>query len=176
MSCTRKESPAFRRGEERQDMAWMDDGACQEVGGEFWFPEKGEKAREAKAICAGCGVVDECLDYAIDNQVQSGVWGGLTTRERRAVYRPAHAAWPSPTSSTLRTEEQAMSTRVFHPLTEPELAAIRAELAALNVPVTLDMDGDVCVMHTPDGLPTHAEVRAMRLVEARTDGFRRDQG
>ena len=38
--------------------------------------------REAVAICAKCPVREECLQSAIDNEEQYGVWGGLTAIER----------------------------------------------------------------------------------------------
>ncbi len=40
---------------------------------------------EAKAICAGCAVRRECLDYAIAIREAHGIWGGLNECERRAL-------------------------------------------------------------------------------------------
>ena len=54
------------------------------------FEERGaKKAREAqaKAICAGCTVRSECLEYAIRIREQHGVWGGLNELERRLLVR-----------------------------------------------------------------------------------------
>lgn len=42
---------------------------------------------EAKAICARCPVAAACLNWALDNGVDAGVWGGLTEDERRALKR-----------------------------------------------------------------------------------------
>jgi len=36
---------------------------------------------------AGCPVRTECLAEALDNQIEWGVWGGMTERERRALLR-----------------------------------------------------------------------------------------
>ena len=40
-----------------------------------------------KVICAGCSVKTECLADALDNEIEFGVWGGMTERERRALLR-----------------------------------------------------------------------------------------
>ena len=75
---------------------WADHGACvgyrQEHGDErwleVWFPDPGNQYqhREAKAICAGCPSRQECLDWAIQNRVNYGVWGGTTHAERRRIW------------------------------------------------------------------------------------------
>jgi WhiB family redox-sensing transcriptional regulator len=41
----------------------------------------------AKKICLRCVVRPECLQEALDNQIEWGVWGGMTERERRALLR-----------------------------------------------------------------------------------------
>lgn len=42
---------------------------------------------EAKAICAGCPVRLDCLDYAMRNRETDGVWGGLDPAQRRKLRR-----------------------------------------------------------------------------------------
>ncbi len=54
---------------------------------EAFFPEKGGSTREAKRICLGCEVRDECLEYALANDERFGIWGGLSERERRRLKR-----------------------------------------------------------------------------------------
>ncbi|MGP3917711.1 WhiB family transcriptional regulator [Nonomuraea sp. 10N515B] len=71
--------------------SWMSWGLCAEVDPEVFFPERGESPRRAKVICAGCPVRQECLDYALAEEIQFGVWGGLTLLERRR-FRRVHAA------------------------------------------------------------------------------------
>lgn len=49
----------------------------------------------AKAVCAGCEVRAECLQYALDNNERFGVWGGASESERAAMRRisnPVEAA------------------------------------------------------------------------------------
>jgi len=56
---------------------------------ELFHPHDGEnaKAEAARAVCAGCPVRNECLDDAVTANVQYGVWGGTTPRERRRIRR-----------------------------------------------------------------------------------------
>ncbi|MEV5877991.1 WhiB family transcriptional regulator [Streptomyces sp. NPDC052101] len=42
---------------------------------------------EAKQICSQCPVKKACFDYALDNEIRQGMWGGITETERR----PWHA-------------------------------------------------------------------------------------
>lgn len=69
----------------RKDMSFMDDGLCQQVDNEMFFPEKNGSTGEAKKVCARCDVRDECLQYALDNDERFGVWGGLSARERQRL-------------------------------------------------------------------------------------------
>lgn len=64
---------------------WMDDAACAEIGFEPFFPEHGHPAPKAKRICATCPVIDQCLDYAVRNQINDGIWGGTSPKERIAL-------------------------------------------------------------------------------------------
>jgi hypothetical protein len=50
-----------------------------------FFPGRGESAGPARQVCAACPVRQACLDYAINNRITHGIWGGLTERERRAL-------------------------------------------------------------------------------------------
>lgn len=66
---------------------WMRDGNCHHMDTNVFFPGRGANAanRAAKAICVGCPVRETCLDYALDNGIQHGIWGGKSERERRAM-------------------------------------------------------------------------------------------
>ena len=50
------------------------------------FPDAANQKR-ARLICSGCPVRFECLAEALDNQIEWGVWGGMTERERRQLLR-----------------------------------------------------------------------------------------
>lgn len=84
-------------GIEPERTEWMSDAACKGASDDLWFPERGEPAHHAKAVCRECPVRQACLDYAIENGERWGIWGGMTVRERRAEkrrrkYREAAAA------------------------------------------------------------------------------------
>jgi WhiB family redox-sensing transcriptional regulator len=83
--------------------AWQDSALCAQTDPEAFFPEKGGSPREAKRVCAGCGVRTECLDNALDNGEQFGVWGGLSEDERRPLRaRPRRRRRSIPTTTAER--------------------------------------------------------------------------
>ena len=43
---------------------WQTDAACVGTDPELFFPPSGSKGLDAKAVCKGCPVSAECLDYA----------------------------------------------------------------------------------------------------------------
>lgn len=65
--------------------AWHADAACKEHPELSWFPERGEVVDKQKAVCAGCSVRQECLNYALSDERLFGVWGGMSTRQRRRL-------------------------------------------------------------------------------------------
>lgn len=66
---------------------WQDRALCAQTDPEAFFPEKGGSTREAKRICLGCEVRDDCLEYALAHDERFGIWGGLSERERRRLKR-----------------------------------------------------------------------------------------
>lgn len=67
---------------------WQEQAVCRQVDiGDMFFPEKGGSTKEAKAVCAACPVIDECLQFALDNNIRFGVFGGASERERRRMKR-----------------------------------------------------------------------------------------
>ena len=76
---------------------WVDDwalrAACRDEQPDQLFV-RGAEQNKAKQMCAGCPVRTECLAEALDNQIEWGVWGGMTERERRALLRrQPNASW-----------------------------------------------------------------------------------
>lgn len=69
--------------------AWMARAACRGMAArdDVFFPPRGEATGPAKAICRGCPVRFDCLDYAMINGERHGIWGGLSERERRRLRR-----------------------------------------------------------------------------------------
>ena len=77
---------------------WNDDWAsmaqCKQSKPDELFV-RGAAQNRAKQLCGGCPVKTECLAEALDNEIEWGVWGGMTERERRAVLRkrPNVVSW-----------------------------------------------------------------------------------
>jgi len=57
------------------------------VAPDIFFPSDGMGVLVAQRICAECPVADQCLEYALENHIDHGVWGGASERERRRILR-----------------------------------------------------------------------------------------
>lgn len=66
---------------------WQEYANCLGVDPDLFFPERGASTREAKEVCRGCIVKDQCLEFALDNSEKFGIWGGMSERERRRIRR-----------------------------------------------------------------------------------------
>ena len=69
------------------DRSWQAQANCLGVDPDLFFPERGASTREAKEVCRGCVVREECLEYALQNSEKFGIWGGMSERERRRLRR-----------------------------------------------------------------------------------------
>ena len=74
------------------DTEWMARGKCKEVAPDLFFPSDGMGVLVAQRICAECPVASACLEYALDNHIDHGVWGGASERERRRILRRRRGA------------------------------------------------------------------------------------
>jgi WhiB family redox-sensing transcriptional regulator len=72
-----------------EEQEWQERALCAQTDPEAFFPEKGGSTREAKRICLGCEVKDDCLEYALAHDERFGIWGGLSERERRKLKKRA---------------------------------------------------------------------------------------
>lgn len=70
-----------------EERSWQRRANCMGVDPDLFFPERGASTREAKEVCRGCVVREECLEYALTNSEKFGIWGGLSERERRRIRR-----------------------------------------------------------------------------------------
>lgn len=66
---------------------WMAEGACRSYPATAFFPSDGAGVEVARAICEGCPVQARCLDYALEQRIEHGVWGGASERQRRRILR-----------------------------------------------------------------------------------------
>ena len=66
---------------------WMAEGNCRAHPPSVFFPSDGVGVEVARRICADCPVRRDCLEYALRNGIDHGVWGGTSERERRRIAR-----------------------------------------------------------------------------------------
>ena len=69
------------------EYAWMVRGRCRSAEPATFFPSDGIGVEAAQQVCAGCPVRAECLEYALANGIEDGVWGGASQRERIRIRR-----------------------------------------------------------------------------------------
>ena len=73
---------------------WQAQGACRDMDSNLFYyedqergPAKEARIANAKAVCEGCKVKTECLEFALQINEQYGIWGGLTPEERYTLKR-----------------------------------------------------------------------------------------
>lgn len=74
---------------------WREDAGCKTIGPKIFFAdnensnqsESRKNDRLARSICNKCIVKTECLNYALNQKIQFGIWGGLSSRERNLVIK-----------------------------------------------------------------------------------------
>jgi WhiB family transcriptional regulator, redox-sensing transcriptional regulator len=71
-------------GERR--LAWVAHARCRTADPDELFVT-GAAQKRAAVICRQCPVITQCLADALDNQVEFGVWGGMTERQRRKLVK-----------------------------------------------------------------------------------------
>ena len=86
------------------DDLWRDHALCSGTDPDLFFPvgTTGHalvSIDHAKRVCQQCTVTGECLEFALDTNQDSGIWGGLSEEERRQIRRQRAAS----TRSTTRT-------------------------------------------------------------------------
>ncbi len=69
------------------DTSWQESSNCLGVDPDLFFPERGASTKEAKEVCRGCVVRNDCLEFALANGEKFGIWGGMSERERRRIRR-----------------------------------------------------------------------------------------
>jgi WhiB family redox-sensing transcriptional regulator len=71
---------------------WREQSACRDTDPDLFFPVGTtgpaiEQIANAKAVCRVCDVQKQCLEYALTTNQDSGIWGGTSEEERRALRR-----------------------------------------------------------------------------------------
>ncbi len=86
------------------DEGWRDQAACRRTDADLFFPagttgEAVDQIASAKAVCAACPVRASCLQFSLETNQESGVWGGKDEDERRKLRQ----AWRSSRRPALRS-------------------------------------------------------------------------
>jgi WhiB family redox-sensing transcriptional regulator len=69
------------------DTTWMGRGNCRQERPAVFFPSDGVGVDFARRVCASCPVKEPCLEYALVERIDHGVWGGASERERRRILK-----------------------------------------------------------------------------------------
>lgn len=65
---------------------FVENALCKDIDDPEVFFNK-EMIIEAKSWCSLCQVATICLDYALEEKIEQGVWGGLSEEERRKLQK-----------------------------------------------------------------------------------------
>jgi WhiB family redox-sensing transcriptional regulator len=71
---------------------WRHRAACRDEDPELFFPVGNTgpallQIEDAKAVCSGCAVRGQCLQWALDTGQEAGMWGGMSEDDRKSLKR-----------------------------------------------------------------------------------------
>jgi WhiB family redox-sensing transcriptional regulator len=69
------------------DDAWRKSAACKGAATSDFFSTGQEKVREMKRLCDTCEVRTQCLNFALENEITWGIYGGMTAQERNKAFK-----------------------------------------------------------------------------------------
>jgi len=74
------------------ELSWREEAKCLGSDPGLFFPLGGTgeplvQAQTAKQVCQTCLVRQSCLQYALETNQETGVWGGTSEDERRTMRR-----------------------------------------------------------------------------------------
>ena len=70
---------------------WQDSAACEGLDPNIFVPSEGRgnngrtAYKKAREFCGKCPVKIECLNFALQENMEFGMFGGTTPRERRSL-------------------------------------------------------------------------------------------
>jgi WhiB family transcriptional regulator, redox-sensing transcriptional regulator len=91
----------------RTGTSWMEMARCRDVDPQVFFPNDGPGVQAAQRYCAECLVRESCLEYALENHIQHGVWGGASERARRRISHQRRRALARSAAPTPRVRDEA---------------------------------------------------------------------
>ncbi len=71
---------------------WRRQSICRDTDPDLFFPvgTTGHallQIERAKEVCGQCPVSTDCLEFALETNQDSGIWGGTSEEERRVIRR-----------------------------------------------------------------------------------------
>lgn len=78
---------------EDTDFSWQAKANCRGADTDIFFLEKHAvlaneaKLEKVRELCGACRVKGACLNFALNNHITHGVWGGQTYSQRRVTAR-----------------------------------------------------------------------------------------
>jgi WhiB family redox-sensing transcriptional regulator len=69
---------------------WREEASCRDTDPDLFFPvgttgPAVEQIATAKAVCYECPAQSACLEFALETNQESGIWGGTSEEERRKL-------------------------------------------------------------------------------------------
>ena len=71
---------------------WMSRARCRGLGTSAFFGDGPADTERARAVCDGCPVRADCLEFALADRTLVGIWAGTDEQERRRIRRKRRAA------------------------------------------------------------------------------------
>jgi WhiB family transcriptional regulator, redox-sensing transcriptional regulator len=76
---------------------WRHAAACRDEDPELFYPVGVTgpallQIEDAKDVCRRCESIDRCLQFALEQGIDQGIYGGMSEEERRALKRRAARA------------------------------------------------------------------------------------
>lgn len=85
-----------------EEWNWQLEATCRGMDVEIFFHPSNERRRhkqrridQAKAICDGCPVLQECRRHALRTREPYGIWGGLSEDERADILGVGNLRYPA---------------------------------------------------------------------------------
>ena len=74
------------------DYSWRNESICRDTDPDLFFPigttgHALTQIARAKEVCSECPVSTACLEFALETNQDSGIWGGTSEEERRVMRR-----------------------------------------------------------------------------------------
>ncbi len=78
------------------EYGWRQHAICRDTDPDLFFPigTTGQalvQIDRAREVCNQCPVKIDCLEFALETNQDSGIWGGASEEERRMIRREAVA-------------------------------------------------------------------------------------